>query len=166
VNPLILFGLLAALVWAVRRMHTAHCPVVICVCGTRAVREDRAEPGWRCGACVARANAITQARGEARIHDEIRRRERQRAARKAVEEAERIAHRHTVRRVGRVLPTPRGPLFDGWIFEDPKVTAGVVPATRAVSVDGAYRRGSLICGWTPSELHELAHGEACHCLSF
>jgi hypothetical protein len=71
-----------------------------------------------------------------------------------------------VRHVGRVLPTPRGPLFDGWIFEDPKVTAGVVPAVAAVPVGGTYRRGSLICGWTPGELHELAHGGACRCLSF
>jgi hypothetical protein len=165
VSTLILFGLLAALVWAVHNTRAGHCPAVVCVCGTHAGRQDHAAVGWRCGACVARANALAVAGFEARTREEARRRERQQAARRAVEEAERIAHRHTVRRVGRVLPTPRGPVFDGWIFEDPKVTAGVVPATVAVPVDGAYRRGELICGWTPSELHELAHGEACRCLS-
>jgi hypothetical protein len=166
VSALILFCLFGALFLAVRRGSTARCTVVICVCGTRAVREDHAAPGWRCAACVRRANALAVAASQTRTREEIRRRERQHAAREAVEEAERIAHRHTVRRVGRVLPTARGPLFDGWVFEDPKVTAGVTTAVAAVPVDGAYRPGSLICGWTPGELHELAHGGACRCLNF
>jgi hypothetical protein len=164
VNTLILFCLLAVVVWAVRRARAGHCPVVICPCGTRAVREDHAAPGWRCRSCVSRANAVARAGHQARVREEIRRRERQRAEQTAIEEAERIAHRHTVVRVGRVHASPRGPVFDGWVFEDPKVTAGVTSAVAALPLPAAVGRGDLICGWTQQELHELAHGEACRCV--
>ena len=165
-NTLILFLLLAAVTAAIVRSHQTRTASPVCAaCGKPPTRGDcPTGPGWRCPACVTRRARAASLALTAELDRQAAR--RRAAAQRAVREAERIAHRHTVVRVGTVAPGPRGPVFDGWVFQDPHLTADPLPPdTRAVPLSGFYRPGEPICGWTPTELHHLAHGETCHCLA-
>jgi hypothetical protein len=165
-NTLIPFLLLAALAAAILRSHRTRPAAPVCAaCGRPPARGDcPSGPGWQCPACVTRRARTASLALTAELDRQAAR--RRAAARAAIAEAERIAHRHTVVRVGTVAPGPHGPLFDGWVFQDPHITAGSVPPdARAVPLSGFYRPGELICGWTPAELHHLAHGQTCRCLT-
>lgn len=163
-NILILVLLLAVLTAAIHRARAMRAAVPVCAsCGAPPARGDCPGPGWRCPACITRrARSANLALTAALDRQAARRRA---AAQAAIAEAERIAHRHTVIRVGTVTPGPHGPLFEGWVFQDPRVSVGAAaPDVRALPLSGFYRPGEPICGWSQQELHELAHGATCRCL--
>ncbi len=164
-NTLILVLALAALAAVILRARETRPAAPVCTgCGTSAARGDCPGPGGYCPACLSRRARTASLALTAELDRQAAR--RRAAARAAVAEAERIAHRHTVIRVGTVARGPRGPVFDGWVFQDPHITVGAVPPdARAMPLTGFYRPGEPICGWTPSELHHLAHGHTCRCLN-
>lgn len=164
-NTLILLLLLAAVTAAIVRSHQTRTASPVCsACGKPPARGDCPGPDRRCPACVTRRARAASLALTAELDRQAAR--RRAAAQRAIREAERIAHRHTVVRVGTVTPGPRGPVFDGWVFQDPHLTADAVPPDAgATPLSGFYRPGEPICGWTPAELHHLAHGETCRCLS-
>ena len=157
---LVFLVIAAALTVALGKGRGALQPPITCaVCRIPAARTDHtAAPGWQCASCLSRGHRIERARREIRMRE----RERHRAAQQAIEEAERIAHRFDVIRVGTVARTPSGLRFEGWAFQDPKVTAGTAPGV-PMPLPTEVPAGELICGWTPAELHDLAHGPACRC---
>jgi hypothetical protein len=128
---------------------------IVCTeCGT----QIHPSYGTRCAACVTRANAITSAWAEF----EIEQSRRQRAIDAERREAARIAARAEVLVVGSVSADPHGSVtFDGWQFG---ALPGMEPG-RVVPLQGRISPTALIAGWKQSEMHVLAHGEHCTCLS-
>jgi hypothetical protein len=141
---------LRALVRALKRPQTVSCSG----CGA----QIHPSHGTRCAACVTRANQLVAAWAE--IETEQRRRARALDAERR--EAERVASRAPIRQVGSVTVDPFGAVtFDSWVFGSrPGMTEGEV-----IPLQGRIPPTSLICGWRQSELHALAHGEHCTCLS-
>lgn len=112
----------------------------------------------RCESCIARENAIEA--GWAKIG--VDQRARERAADAERREADRLASRAPVRQIGSVSVDPSGAVtFDSWIFGP---LPGMAPG-EPVQMQGRISPTALIAGWRQSELHALAHGEHCACLS-
>ncbi len=112
----------------------------------------------RCEPCIARENAIESGWSEIGYAE----RARQRAIDAERREAERVAARAEVLVVGSVSVDPHGAVtFDGWQF---KALSGMGPG-QVVPIQGRISPGALIAGWRQSELHVLAHGQHCACLS-
>jgi len=152
VFALVLFGPGRYFLCALLRRPSAPVPCTDCgiTDGTRGVF-------GRCAACQERAERAEQIEREIRMRAYDANSARWRADR----EAERLAARFPLVKVGSVYRNERGePVFDGFEFNDP---TGRFPAGPN-QVSARASRSSLIAGWTQDELHHLAHGEACRCL--
>lgn len=149
---LILLGPGRYLLWAL--IHRPADPVPCTECG---ITDGTRNVFGRCSACQDRTERTEQTEREQRMRAYAADTTRWRAQR----EAERIAARFPLLAVGSVYRNEHGePVFEGFEFSDP---TGTLPPGQHRAA-GRQAAGSLICGWTPAELHALAHGESCPCL--
>lgn len=156
---LLLMGAVCAMVLGPSLLHWLPSALARPAVGTCTGCGAQIHPSYgRCDACIARQDAIET--GWARIGYDQRAREQ--AADAERREAERIATRAKVLAIGSVTVDAFGAVtFDGWQFGSlPGLGEGEI-----VPVQGRISPSALIAGWRQSELHALAHGALCDCLS-
>lgn len=155
---LVLF--LAAVVWVWHPSLRRPCPLSPCPgCGMTDGTGAHA-PGGRCATCLDRDRRTEGVERAIRL----RNRDADAAARRAEQERQRLADRLALVTVGSLYRNHVGePVFDGFVFRAAPDADGELPTS--IQLSGRHPRGALICGWTPAELHALAHGQACTCLA-